>query len=140
MKKSPILTFLVGAVMLTVGLFWLMQIVQVSSLWGGGWMIGGLHVTGGATLVPLIAGIIWLFIDPKSVGAKVTCVLGAVVVVAGILLSVRFYLRATSLYIFVLIFILIASGCGLLARVFFVKPGGNSGSSGAITKRDAKKK
>jgi len=122
-KNNPVLTFIVGAVMLTAGLFWLMQIVQVSSLWGGGWMIGGVQVTGGATLVPLIAGIVWLFFNPKAVGAKVVCILGAVIVIAGILLSIRFSIRNTSLYVFVLIFVLIAGGCGLLARVLFAKPG-----------------
>jgi len=132
MKKNPILTFIVGAVMLTVGLFWLMQVVQVSSLWGGGWMVGGLQVTGGATLVPLIAGIVWVFFDPKSVGAKILCILGAVIVIAGILLSVRFYVRPTSLYVFILIFVLIAGGCGLLARVVFTSPDrSGSGATGA---------
>jgi len=108
--------------MLTVGLFWLMQIVQVSSLWGGGWMIGGIHVTGGATLVPLIAGIIWLFFDPKSAWAKIVCILGVAIIIGGILLSIRFYIRTTSLYNFILIIVMIAGGCGLLARIFFVKP------------------
>ena len=143
MKKNPLLTFIVGAVMLTVGLFWLMQIVQVSSLWGGGWMVGGLQVSGGATLVPLIAGIVWVFFDPKSTGARVLCILGAVIVVAGILLSVRFYVRPTSLYVFILIFVLIAGGCGLLARIVFARPngsgGGAAGAGSAGQKAKAKK-
>jgi len=128
MKNNPILTLIVGAVMLTAGLFWLLQIVQVSSLWGGGWMIGSMQISGGATLVPLIAGIIWLFFDPKSLGAKIVCILGAVIIIAGILLSVRFYVRPTSLYIFILIFILIAGGCGILARILFARNGKGGGS------------
>ena len=127
-KNNPLLTFIVGSIMLTVGLFWLMQIVQVSSLFGGGLRIGGVQVSAGATLVPLIAGIIWLFFNPKSIGAKFVCILGSVIIIAGILLSIRFYVRPTSLYVFVLIFILIAGGCGLLARVLFAKPG-KSGNS-----------
>jgi len=128
MKNNPILTLIVGAVMLTAGLFWLLQIVQVSSLWGGGWMLGGMQISGGATLVPLIAGIVWLFFDPKSFGARLVCILGAVIIIAGVLLSIRFYVRPTSLYIFVLIFILIGGGCGILARILFKKsdkPGGS---------------
>ena len=109
--------------MLTAGLFWLMQIVQVSSLWGGGWMIGGMQVSGGVTLVPFIIGIVWLFFNPKSVPARIVSILGAVIIVAGVLLSIRFYMRPTSLYIFILIFVLIAGGCGLLARVIFTKSG-----------------
>ena len=129
MKNSPLLTLIAGAVMLTVGLFWLMQIVQVSSLFGSGWMVGGLQVSAGATLVPLIAGIVWLFFDPKSKAAKIVCILGAAIIVAGILLSIRFYVRPTSLYVFILIFILIAGGCGLLARILFSRSG-KSKSSG----------
>ena len=132
MKNNPALTFIAGAVMLTAGLFWLLQIVQVSSLWGGGWMIGGVQVSGGATLVPLIAGIVWLFFNPKSVGAKIVCILGVVIIIAGVLMSIRFYVRSTSLYVFILIFVLIAGGCGLLARIIFTKPNssGKSGKSG----------
>ena len=128
MKNNPLLTFIAGAVMLTVGLFWLTQIVQVSSLWGGGWMIGEMQISGGATLVPLIAGIIWLFFNPKSKGAKIFCILGIAIIIAGILMSIRFYVRSTSLYVFVLVFVLIAGGCGLLARTFFKRPG-KSGKS-----------
>ena len=132
MKNNPLLTFIVGAVMLTVGLFWLMQIIQVSSLWGGGWMIGGIQVSGGATLVPFIIGIIWVFYNPKSFAARLVSILGAVIIIAGVLLSIRFYVRPTSLYVFILIFVLIAGGCGLLARIFFAKPdkSGNSKNSG----------
>jgi len=122
MKDKPALTFIAGVVMLTAGLFWLMQIVQVSSLWGGGWMVGGMQISGGVTLVPLIIGIIWLFFNPKAVGAKIVCIIGVVVIIAGILLSIRFYMRPTSLYVFILIFVLIAGGCGLLARILFTKP------------------
>ena len=121
MKNNPLLSFIVGAVMLSVGLFWLMQIVQVSSLWGGGLTLGGVQVSAGAALVPLIVGIVWLFFDPKSVGAKIVCLLGVVIIIAGILLSIRFNIRPTSLYVFILIFVLIAGGCGLLARVLFRK-------------------
>ena len=113
--------------MLTVGLFWLMQIVHVSSLWGGGWVLGGIHITSGVTLVPLIAGIVWLFYNPKSFGAKLVCILGAVIVIAGILMSIRFYLLRTSLYIFILVFVLIAGGSGLLARILFSKRNGSGG-------------
>jgi len=122
LKNSPLLTFIVGAVMLSVGLFWLMQIVQVSSLWGGGLMVGGMQISAGATLIPLIVGIIWLFFNPKSVGAKIVAIIGAAIIVAGILMSIRFYVRPTSLYVFILVFVLIAGGCGLLARVFFARP------------------
>ena len=124
MKKNPILALVIGAVMLVTGLFWLMQIIQVSSLWGGGWTVGGIQISAGLTLVPFIAGIIWVFYDTKSAAAKIVTALGAIIIIAGILMSIRFYVRPTSLYVFILIIVLIGGGCGLLARVLFKKPGG----------------
>ena len=85
-------------------------------------MVGGMQISAGATLIPLIVGIIWLFFNPKSVGAKIVAIIGAAIIVAGILMSIRFYVRPTSLYVFILVFVLIAGGCGLLARVFFARP------------------
>ena len=120
-KENTALTFLIGIVMLAAGLFWLTQIVHVSSDWWGGWQLGGVSVSGGMTLVPLIAGIVWLFFNPKSVGAKILSLLGGVFLVAAILMSVRFYVRGTSLFVFLLIFIFIAGGSGLVLRSLLKK-------------------
>jgi hypothetical protein len=124
--KKPVWTFIVGLLMLVVGLFWLTSVVQVSSIWGSGLQIGGVSVSGGFTLVPLIFGIIWLFYNPKSTGAKILSVVGVVVIIAGIIMSIRFYVRGTSLYVFIIIFVCIAGGAGLLARFLLT---GNSSSS-----------
>ena len=121
--NNSLRTFFVGLVMLAAGLFWLTSIVEVSSVWGAGWRIGGLSVSGGLTLVPLIAGIVWLFFNPKSLGAKLLSVVGAVIIVAGIVMSVRFYVHRTSLFVFILIFVFIAGGAALVARVLFAERG-----------------
>jgi len=123
--KNPLITFLVGLAMLAAGLFWLTSIVQVSTLWGSGFRVGGMHISSGLTLVPLIAGIIWVFFNPKSLGAKLLCIIGAVIIIAGVLMSVRFHVARVSLFEFILVFIGIAGGAGLIARVLFKDPNKN---------------
>lgn len=129
--KKPLWTFFAGLVMLVAGLFWLTSIVQVSSIWGSGWRIGGINVSGGFTLVPLIAGILWMFFDPRSKGAKILSAMGVVIIIAGIIMSVRFYVHNTSLFVFIIIFICIAGGAGLLARMFL----GGGGETGDRNKK-----
>ena len=121
MKNSAVI-FVVGLAMLVAGLFWLTTIVQVSSLWGSGFRIGGMNIPSGLTLVPLIAGIVWVFFNPKSVGAKILCIVGAVIIVASVLMSVRFHVARISLFEFILIFVGIAGGAGLIARVLLRDP------------------
>jgi len=130
--KNPLLTFFAGLIMLTAGLFWLTSIVQVSSIWGTGWHIGSMNITGGFTLVPLIAGILWLFFDPKSKGARVLSILGVVIIIAGVIMSLRFYVHGTSLFVFIIIFVCIAGGAGLIARTLF------TGRGSASNEKDSK--
>lgn len=125
--KNSLVTFFVGLAMLAAGLFWLTSMVQVSSLWGAGFRVGGTTVPSGLTLVPLIAGIMWLFFDTRSFGAKLLSVVGVVIVVASIVMSVRFQVARVSLFEFILTFIAIAGGAGLLARVLLKDP--NKGRS-----------
>ena len=119
MKENKKIEFWVGLIMLVAGIFWLTSIVSVSSLWGMGWNVGGVNIASGFTLVPLIAGIIWIFFNPRSVAAKVLVVLGIVIIIASIIMSIRFYVHNTSLFVFVIIFVCIAGGTGLLARSIF---------------------
>jgi len=117
--KNPLVIFLVGIAMLAAGLFWLTTIVQVTTLWGAGFRVGGANIPSGLTLVPLIAGILWVFFNPKAMGAKILCVIGIVILIASIIMSVRFHVSRTTLFEFILIFVCIAGGAGLIARVLF---------------------
>ena len=119
--KNPALTFIVGIVMLVAGLYWLTTMVQVSTTWGAGLRVGGTTIPSGLTLVPLIAGILWVFFDPKAIGAKILLLIGVVIIIASILMTIRFHVPRTSLFEFILVFVGIAGGAGLVARVLFVK-------------------
>ena len=120
--KNSLVTFLVGLAMLVAGLYWLTTMVQVTTMWGMGFRIGGANIPSGLTLVPLIAGILWIFFNPKSVGAKILCCVGVVIIIASIIMSVRFHVPRVSLFEFILVFIGIAGGAGLIARVLFTNP------------------
>jgi len=122
MAKNSFVTFMVGLVMLAAGVFWLTTMVQVSSVWGMGIRLGGATIPSGLTLVPLIAGIVWIFFNPKAIGAKLLCIIGVVIVIAGVLISVRFHVARVSLFEFILVFVFIAGGAGLMARVLFSHP------------------
>ncbi|MCL2571112.1 MAG: hypothetical protein FWE11_01815 [Defluviitaleaceae bacterium] len=117
--KNPLIIFLVGLAMLVAGLFWLTTMVQVTSLWGSGFRIGATTIPSGLTLVPLIAGIVWVFFNPKSIGAKILCIIGGIIIIASIIMSIRFHVPRVSLFEFILVFIGIAGGAGLIARVLF---------------------
>ena len=134
--KNSMTTFLVGIVMLVAGLFWLTSMVQVTTMWGAGFRVGGMNVPSGLTLVPLIAGFVWIFFNPKAMGAKILCVAGVVILVASIIMSVRFHIpRGVSLFEFILVFVGIAGGAGLVARTLFTDPNKGREADEGMTKQ-----
>ena len=118
-ESNDLLLFFVGLILLGVGLFMLSQRVIVHTSWG--FRLWGMDITSGLVIVPLIIGIIWQFVNPKSIIAKIFMVLGAVIIVAAIIMSVRINFVATSLYEYILIIGMAAAGAGLLLRVLFRK-------------------
>jgi len=104
-----------GLVMLAAGGFWFLSSISVTTSYFG-LLLGTTRVNGGLILVPFIAGLVWLFLKPKSVGAKLLIGLGLVVIVASILSSVRFVLRSMNLFEFLIILILLIGGSVLTLR------------------------
>ena len=73
-------------------------------------------------VVPFIAGIIWLFLNVDSVGAKILTVLGIVIILASIISNIRFVFRSVSLYAYLIMLILIFGGAALVGQVLFRWP------------------
>lgn len=69
--KNELLQFLAGLVMLIAGLFIFSQKVVVHSSFMGGFSLGGMRMTSGLIIVPLIAGIVWMFVSGASFPSKV---------------------------------------------------------------------
>lgn len=122
-SNNDLLTFFIGVILLGVGLFMFTNHVTVSSSWyNWGFMtFGGRNFSNGLVVLPLIIGIIMLFFNSKSVVAKIIITLGAVFIVATIIMSVNIRFERTSLYVYLIMLGMMAAGSGMLLRVLFKK-------------------
>ena len=116
-EGNPLLELIIGISLLASGLFMLSKRVIVHTGWYT-WRIGSFSLSSGTVVIPLIIGIIWYFYNPKSIISKVIMGLGAIFIVLSVIMSVSINFMATSMFDYILILGMIASGCGLLLRNF----------------------
>lgn len=116
-EKDPI-NFVVGALLLILGVFFLSRKVIVSTGFASFFMFG-LNFTSGLLVFPLIFGLIWLFYNPKSIGAKILTAIGAIFIVAGIIMNTSIRMQPMSLFDYIVIIGTIAAGIGMLLRYYF---------------------
>ena len=119
-KKNPLGQVVIGMVMLVAGLYWFMSNVTVSTYFGFRFM--GHHLGGGLIVVPFIAGIIWLFLNVDSIGAKLLTGIGVLIILASIISNLQFMFRSASLYTYLVMLILIFGGGALVGQVLFRWP------------------
>ena len=119
-RRNPLAQFMIGMVMLAAGLYWFLSNVTVMAHFG--FQLWNFRVGAGLIVVPFIAGIIWLFVNVDSFGAKLLTVLGIVVILASIIANIQFIFRATSLYVYLIMLILIFGGAALVGQVLFRWP------------------
>ncbi|WP_297290244.1 hypothetical protein [uncultured Flavonifractor sp.] len=117
-RGGSLLAFFVGLLLLGAGLFMIANQVSVTSSFGY-FRLGGVSVPFGLTTVPLIIGIIWLFVKPDMVLPKIVIVLGVLFIIVSIIMSVRLHFVRTSLYEYILMFGMTAAGTGLILRTLF---------------------
>lgn len=115
---NSLLTFFVGLLLLGAGLYMISNQVVVSSSFGM-LRFGAFGIPFGMTTIPLIIGIIWMFVKPDTVVPKVVIVLGAVFILAAIIASVRLNFARATLFEYILMFGMTAAGAGLLLRTLF---------------------
>lgn len=120
LKINDPLLFFIGLILLGAGLFMLSRKVVVHSGWYG-WRIGSFDLSSGTVVIPLIIGIIWYFFNPKSIVPKIIIILSTIFIVVTIIMSVHINFVSTSLFDYILIFAMAASGAGLLLRSVFRK-------------------
>ncbi len=114
--------FLAGLAMLIAGLFIFSQKVLVhTTFFSNGFRIGSFHMNTGMVIIPLIIGIIWMFVRPKSIWGKLVTVAGVLIIIISIIMSTSFRLTTMSLFDWVLILVLIFGGVGLILRVMLAK-------------------
>ena len=110
-------TFLLGAGLVVVGGYLVLNQVQVTSSftffswWGVGRPAGF-----GLTMLPLLIGIGVLFFDGKSKVGWFLSVGGLLTILAAVLMSLSIHWAQTSLFNTLLMFGMLAAGFGLVAR------------------------
>ena len=119
-EGNELLQFFIGILLLGAGLFMLSKRVMVHSSWYV-WRIGGFDLSSGTVTIPLIIGIIWYFVNNKSIAAKILIVLSVISIVVSIIMSVRINFVTTSMFDYILIFGMAAAGSGLLLKTLFKK-------------------
>ena len=82
--SGSLLEFFVGLLLLGAGLFMIANQIMVTSSFGM-LRLGGFSIPFGLTTVPLIIGIIWLFVRPESTLPKIVIVLGALFIITSII-------------------------------------------------------
>lgn len=104
--------FFVGLIMAAAGGYLLLNQVQVTtSYWRFG-AYGGF----GLTLLPLLAGVGFLFYNGKSIVGWMLTVAGAAIILAGVLMNMDIYFRQTTLFNTIMMLVLLFGGLGLIAR------------------------
>lgn len=117
-KQNDLLVFFGGLAMLVAGLYWFMSKVTVSSnFFGGTFRLGGMSINTGLIVVPFIASIVWLFVNPDSFLAKICVGLSIILIIASVIMNTNIYLRPTSLYEYLLMLVFIFGGGGMVLKV-----------------------
>ena len=119
-KRNPLGQFVIGMIMLAAGLYWFLSNVTVTT--GFGFSFGGFRLGAGLVVVPFIAGIVWLFLNVDSFGAKLLTGVGFLIIIASIISNIRFIFRAVSLYAYLVMLIMIFGGGALVGQVLFQWP------------------
>lgn len=122
-NQNDLLTFFIGLLMFGAGLFMVFQNAQVRSSWGEGFFypLGTWRIPNGLIMLPLIIGIAMLFLMERKIYGWVVSSLGVVFILLSIILSVSVVWRTTSVYVFIIMFGLIAAGGGMMLKILFKK-------------------
>ena len=119
-QSTGLLRFLIGIVMLIVGLFWFSNAVTVrTNIVRMPWF--NFEVGVGLVLVPFIVGIVMMFFDFDAIWGKIVTGLGILIIIAYIIMKIDFSLKSMSLYSFILILVFIFGGLGMVLGVL-LKP------------------
>jgi len=108
--------FFLGLVMMCGGFYMLLSSVIVSSTFGLGsrlFGIGGVGITGGIILVPLVLGIGMIFYNARNYLGWLVAVASFFAMVFGVISSVSLDLRTMSAFHLITILVLAFGGLGL---------------------------
>ena len=114
-KISDFIEFYIGLLSIIAGVFFLLSKAVVhSSFWGVS--VGGINISTGLVVIPLMAGVIWLVNNPKSIIARIITIAGSIFIIGSIIMNIRIYFSTTSMFDYLIMMLLIAVGVGLLIK------------------------
>lgn len=114
-KASDFIEFYMGILLIIAGLFFLLSKAVVRSGFYG-FSIGGLNISTGLVVIPLMLGIIWLVNNPKSILARILTIAGSIFIVGSIIMNIRITFTTTSMFDYLIMMLLIAGGIGLIIK------------------------
>lgn len=114
-KASDFIEFYMGILLIIAGLFFLLSKAVVRSGFYG-FSIGGLNISTGLVVIPLMLGIIWLVNNPKSLLARILTIAGSIFIVGSIIMNIRITFTTTSMFDYLIMMLLIAGGIGLIIK------------------------
>lgn len=118
--KNDLLMFFLGLLMFAGGVFMILQNVIVRTSWGTSFYhIGDWAVPNGMIVLPVLIGIVMLFLMEKRIFGWIVFILGLIFIMLTIIMSVQISWKTSNGYMFVMMFGLAAAGGGLLMRVLF---------------------
>lgn len=118
-KASDFIEFYMGILLIVAGLFFLLSKAIVHSGFYG-FSIGGLNISTGIVVIPLMIGIIWLVNSPKSILARLITIIGAIFIVGSIIINIRISFTTTSMLDYIIMMLLISGGIGLILKASFM--------------------
>ena len=121
-ENSDLMQFFVGLVMLAVGVYMILQNINVTSNWGlYSYHIGSFHLSNGMVLLPAVIGIGMLFMMERKIFGWIVLAIGIAIILASVFLTTHLYWKTTSAYTFIIMFGLAATGAGLVIKQLFKK-------------------
>jgi hypothetical protein len=105
--------FFGGLTLLALGAYLLMSRVTVHTSF---WRMTGGGSAFGVTLLPLLIGIVLLFIKGKSILGWVLTIAGFGAIIVGVIANMDIYFQPTSLTVTLIMLGMIAAGLGLVVR------------------------
>lgn len=121
-EKNDLLAFFIGLLLLGGGLFWIFQSVRVTTSWGSYFYhIGSWGVPNGVIVIPLLIGIVMLFMMRRKIFGWIVVSIGILAILISIMSSVSLRFLSRSLFEYILMFGFVAVGAGLVLKSLFTK-------------------
>lgn len=121
-NKNDLLQFFVGLLMLAAGLYMIFQHIEIRNSMRSGFIyFGNFGMPNGLIFLPILIGIVMLFLMEKKVYGWIVIAVGIVIVLAAVLLNTQMTWRGTNAFNYIIMFGLTAAGGALTLKELLKK-------------------